>query len=164
MQTNPTWRWCHPACPQFRPLLGHLVLATVRHLAPAVIPLSSSPVPHPSTKRVWKGAKFTNATFRIVTRSTPRAPIWRPIKGHTRVKNHTNVHGKVAHGNSPDPMNWRGITVNTPDPNLSSAICAKGNFREAITYRCTWSATEEPFKSYSCWNRNLLLNDDFMLL
>lgn len=94
-----------------------------------------------TTEPWWSVAKFTSATCRVATKSTPRVPTSRPTNEPTRARSLTNAPGKAVAGASRGPTSWQGITASTPVQNPSSVISAIDNSRGVITCLYTWRGT-----------------------
>ena len=87
-------------------------------------------------------------------RSTRRAATWRPIRGPTLGRSRTAVVGRVVTGSLLDLTNWRDITGNTQEWNLSSVISVIELLPGVTISVFTWKDTDNTvcsFASYKCY-------------
>ena len=99
---------------------------------------------------VRKKSPFILVPMKVASRLIPNPVTSKPIIGPIPAKNPTFAVGKVAGGNSPDPMSWLDITENTRVTGLSNVDYVNELFPDQITWLCIWNGTlpGDSFHSY----------------
>ena len=81
---------------------------------------------------------YIHVHMMVVTRHTQNQVIWRPTYELIQAKNRTSARGKDVVGSLLALMNWRDITANIQEIDLSNAVYAKGPFLDLIIWHYTW--------------------------
>ena len=84
-----------------------------------------------------------SVTSQVATKCTRRVHISRRINGPILVRSLTSVLGKAVAGSLPDPMSWPDISVSTPAPSHSSAMCVNESSREVIISPYIWKGIND---------------------